>query len=191
MSITVLLFLVTLLNNSVCSAQTDSKKVYTLEEIVVTATRSETSPLDAPGSVSVVTKEDIEKRNVKDVDEAVRMIPGVYDRRTKGFADIMPSINIRGIYGTNRNLIIIDGQPVSDDVWRRYPLGSIERIEVVKGPFSSLYGSNAMGGVVNVITRKPQDKLEVKINTGFESYNSPLYELALSGSADKWIYSAS
>lgn len=168
-----------------------NKSSFGLDEIVVTATKSEKTIRDVPGSVDVVTKDEIKKRNVKDIDEAVRMIPGVYDLKRKGFADIMPSINIRGLYGTNRNLILIDGQPVSDDVWRRFPLELIERIEVVKGPFSSLYGSNAMGGVVNVITGKPKEKLEVKINTGFETYNSQSYEMLSSGRADKWFYAAS
>lgn len=62
---------------------------------------------------------------------------------------------------------------------------------MVKGPFSSLYGSNAMGGVVNIITSEPKEKLEMTINTGFESNNSQLYEILCSGKADKWIYSAS
>ncbi|MBU1397878.1 MAG: TonB-dependent receptor, partial [Proteobacteria bacterium] len=164
---------------------------YKLGEIVVTATKSEKTLMDAPGSVSVVKKDEIEKRNVKDVDEAIRMVTGVYDRKRKGFADTMPSINIRGIYGTDRNLILIDGQPVSEHVWRRFPLELVERIEVVKGPFSSLYGEGAMGGVVNVITKKPKEKLELKLNTGIETFNSRNYEMLCSGKLKGWFYSAS
>ena len=180
-----------LLFTSMTEAEEKESEVYKLDEIVVTATKSEKTIMDAPGSVDVITKDEINKRNIKDIDEAVRMIPGLYDLKRKGFADISPSINIRGVYGTNRNLILIDGQPVSEHVWRRFPLELIEKIEVVKGPFSSLYGSNAMGGVVNIITSKPKEKLEMTINTGFESNNSQLYEMLCSGKADKWIYSAS
>ncbi|MDL1964939.1 MAG: TonB-dependent receptor plug domain-containing protein, partial [Deltaproteobacteria bacterium] len=180
-----------LLFTNMTEAEEKESEVYKLDEIVVTATKSEKTIMDAPGSVDVITKDEINKRNIKDIDEAVRMIPGIYDLKRKGFADISPSINIRGVYGTNRNLILIDGQPVSEHVWRRFPLELIEKIEVVKGPFSSLYGSNAMGGVVNIITSEPKEKLEMTINTGFESNNSQLYEMLCSGKADKWIYSAS
>ena len=172
-------------------AEDNEDKAYTLEEVVVTATKSEKSILDAPGSIDVVSKDEIDKMNVKDVDEAIRMIPGVNDLRRKGFADIMPSINIRGVYGTDRNLILIDGQPVSEHVWRRFPLELVERIEVAKGPFSSLYGSNAMGGVVNIITKKQKDKLEMTVKTGFETNNSQIYEMLISGKTEGWEYLAS
>jgi iron complex outermembrane receptor protein len=179
-----------LLVNTATAEETE-EKTFMLDEIVVTATKYEKSIMDAPGSVDVVVKKEIAKRSAKDVDEAIRMVPGVFDRRTKGFADVMPSINIRGLYGTDRNLILIDGQPVSEHVWRRFPLELVERIEVAKGPFSSLYGSGAMGGVVNIITSNPKDKIDIKIQTDFETNNSRLYEMQLAGKTNGWIYSAS
>ena len=172
-------------------AADDKKEVYKLDEVVVTSTKSEKSILDAPGSVDVVTYEEFEKRNVKDIDDAVRMVTGVFDKKSKGFADISPTINIRGVSGSNRNLILIDGQPVSEHVWRRFPLELVDRIEVAKGPYSSLYGSDAMGGVVNIITKQPDKKMEVSLNTGYEENNTQTYEMVLSGKADRWTYSAS
>ncbi|MBI4725853.1 TonB-dependent receptor [candidate division TA06 bacterium] len=175
----------------ILSAQEPHPPMIILEGIVVTATRGEVPILDAPGSINVIGADELEKKNVKDVDEAVRLTPGVYARKRKGFADIMPSINIRGLSGTDRNLILIDGQPVMEDVWRRFPLELVERIEVAKGPFSSLYGEGAMGGVVNVITRRPKGKLVLKLKTGIESFNTHNYEMLGSGKLKGWLYSVS
>ena len=169
----------------------NNPKLYKLDDVVVTTTKSEKSLLDAPGSVDVVTYEEFEKRNVKDIDDAVRMVTGVFDKKAKGFADISPTINIRGVSGSSRNLILIDGQPVSEHVWRRFPLELVDRIEVAKGPYSSLYGSDAMGGVVNIITKKPNKKMEVKLNTGYEENNTQTYEMVCSGKTNQWTYSAS
>jgi iron complex outermembrane receptor protein len=148
-------------------------KLASLEEIVVTATRTEKEQETAPGSVSVVTKEDTEKRNVKTVDEALNTVSGVFDRRGKGLADTMTSITLRGIPSQQRTLILMDGIALNDSYSGGVRFGGmavedVERIEVVKGPFSSLYGGYAMGGVVNIITKMPE-KREFTLKTGYGS----------------------
>ncbi len=149
-----------------------------LEDIVVTATRTEKEISESPASVSVVTKEDIEKRNIKSIDEAVNTIPGVYNpRNIKG--GVMDSLGnggftIRGVPGANRALFMMDGVVLNDSYsGSQYnDLGispdNVERIEVVRGPFSSLYGGYAMGGVVNIITKMPE-KREIILKTGYGS----------------------
>lgn len=144
-----------------------------LDQIVVTATRSEQSLESVPGSVSVVTKEDMAKRNITTVDEAINTIPGVLTTRGKGMMDRMSAITLRGISGQSRTLVMLDGitlnSPYAGSVLSGgVAPGSLERIEVVKGPSSSLYGGYAMGGVVNMITKMPE-KREFALTGGYGS----------------------
>ena len=155
------------------SAASAEEKETKLEEIVVTATRTEKEAEDAPGSVSVVTKENMEKRNIKTVDEALNTVSGVFNRRGKGLMDTMSSVTLRGIPAQQRTLILMDGIALNDAYsggvrYGGFAVEDVERIEVVKGPFSSLYGGYAMGGVVNIITKMPE-KREFTFKTGYGS----------------------
>jgi iron complex outermembrane receptor protein len=155
-----------------------AKDVAPMEEIVVTTTRTEKEVSDAPASVSVVTKVEIEKRNIKTIDEAVNTLPGVYNPRNikGGVLDSLGNggFTMRGVPGANRALFMMDGVVLNDSYsGSQYnDLGiapeNVERIEVVRGPFSSLYGGYAMGGVVNVITKMPE-KREFVFKTGYGS----------------------
>ena len=152
-------------------ATTKEEKVAKFKEVVVTATRTEKSIADTPGDVHVVTKEDIETRNIRAADEAINDVPGVFDRRGKGLLDTQAQIALRGIPGANRTLILLDGVPINDAytgavMWTGFSPGSVEKIEVVQGPFASLYGGNAMGGVVNIITKMPE-KREIVLDAGY------------------------
>lgn len=146
-----------------------------LEEITVTATRLESPVSEAPASVSIVSSKDIETKNVQRVDEAIKNLPGVY---VEGYGGHIPSscmndVSLRGIPGSFRTLVLIDNQPLnnasSGDVnWSSIPVEDIERIEVVPGPFSSLWGGNAMGGVINIISKVPK-KREFTFKSGYGS----------------------
>jgi len=133
----------------------------TLSEIVVSASGFEQSVQDAPASITVVPREELAKRAYPDVTEALKDIPGVVITGGGSGSDI----SIRGM-SSSYTMILIDGvrqntretRPNGDNSgieqgWLP-PLEAIERIEVIRGPMSSLYGSDAMGGVINVITRK-------------------------------------
>lgn len=149
------------------------KKAVKIGEVVVSATRGEKDISDVPASVDVVTKEEIEKREIMTVDQSLNTLPGVFDRRGKGLMDTQASITLRGIPNQNRTLILRDGIPLNnaytgDVQWGGLAPEDIERIEVVKGPFSSLYGGNAMGGVVNIITKMPE-KREFILKGGYGS----------------------
>ena len=159
------------LSGSIVYAEEEKPKQ--LEEIVVTATRTEKEMETAPGSVSVVTKDNIEKRNIKSVDEALNTTPGVFNQRTKGILDSIAYVALRGIPGSYRTLFMVDGITLNDAFSGGikpggFALENIERIEVVRGPFSSLYGGYAMGGVVNIITKMPE-KREFTLKTGYGS----------------------
>lgn len=133
----------------------------TLPSMVVSATRTEIDVKDSPSAVSVITGEEIEQMTVFTLDEALKNTVGVFDRRTKGFMDTTPYLVMRGLTQSKKNLVLVDGIVQNDsynaDVnWTMIDTENVERVEVLRGPFSSLYGGNAMGGVVSVFTKMPE-----------------------------------
>ncbi len=144
-----------------------------LPETVVTATKTAKGIADAPATVSVVGREDIERANVQSADEALMFLPGVYATRAGGHEPSVMStiVRLRGIPDYSRTLVLVDGQTLNDPYigavsWESVPPELIERIEVVPGPFSSLYGGNAMGGVINIITKVPE-KHDILLKAGY------------------------
>ncbi|WP_052572478.1 TonB-dependent receptor [Holophaga foetida] len=151
----------------------DKADVQVMREVVVTSTRTEKELGDAPGSVNIVTASEMKKRGVKDVDEALNTTAGVITSRSKGPMDTIAGIALRGIPDSGRTLVLVDGLALNDPYSNGVNFSGmasedLERIEVVKGPFSSLYGGNAMGGVVSIITRMPT-KREFTLKTGYGS----------------------
>ncbi len=137
-----------------------AEEIIELERVVVTATKEEKKIKDVPVSASVITKKEIETKRVTFANEALKYEAGVYAKHGK-FSDTHGFATLRGFPGTYRTLILLDGQPLNDAytggvTWSAIPTENIERIEVIKGPYSSLYGQNAMGGVINVITKTPK-----------------------------------
>ncbi|MEF9999972.1 MAG: ligand-gated channel protein [Comamonas sp.] len=132
-----------------------------MDTVVVTASGYEQLIKEAPASISVVTREELEKKAYTNLHDALRDVPGVILTPSDNNSN---DIALRGM-GANYTLILVDGKRTNsretqtngstgtDQSWIP-PLEAIERIEVVRGPMSSLYGSDAMGGVINVITRK-------------------------------------
>lgn len=166
-------------------AQEEEKEVIKLGQIVVTATKTERGIEDVPASVEVVTKDDIKKLNVKTTQDAVKSLCGVSTKGSKGIAELYPSISIRGMKSGKGVSILVDGKEVPAYQWPRVPVESIERIEVVKGASSSLYGNNAMGGIVNIITKKPEEGITAIPKIGYETNNTKIYELFLSGKKNR------
>lgn len=129
------------------------------DQMVVTASSVEQNLKDAPASISVITREDLQRKPVQNLKEVLKDVPGV---QLTNESDNRQGVSIRGL-GSSYTLILVDGKRVNsrNAVFRHndfdlswIPAESIERIEVVRGPMSSLYGSDALGGVVNIITRK-------------------------------------
>lgn len=135
-----------------------------LSEVVVSASGFEQELKQAPASISVVTRQELESRQFRDLAEALQHVEGVDVRGGTGKTGGL-DISIRGL-PSEYTLILIDGrrQNVAGDVTPNGfgaalnsflpPISAIERIEIIRGPMSTLYGSDAMGGVVNIITRK-------------------------------------
>ena len=149
------------LSTSIAAAQATSKAdTAELEAIYVTATRIERVLKDLPLSVSVVTDKDITRNPATNIADQITDVPGVMvDNQAPG----TKKINIRGM-SSSRVLVLIDGikQPELRLAADGAPIGvdpsQVERIEVIKGPASVLYGSAAIGGVINIITKKGGDK---------------------------------
>jgi iron complex outermembrane receptor protein len=141
------------------------------EEMVVTATRTEKSVADVPGSVSVVSKKEMEKRNIQSVDESLNLLTGVFDNRIKGLMGTTSTVTFRGLSGSGRTLLLLDGMPLNDayssgQQWGGLYAQDMQRIEVVRGPSSNLYGGSAMGGVINMMTAMPT-KREFTLSGGY------------------------
>ncbi|HAY21528.1 MAG TPA: TonB-dependent receptor [Desulfobacterales bacterium] len=163
----------------------DAEKVHGIDKVVVTATKTERNPDDVPASITVITKDDLRKQNIKTVDEALAQVPGAVDNRRRIYGDSMTNVNLRGFpaEGQKRTLVLLDGQNIANAysngvAWSSMPVENIERIEVVRGPFSALYGGNAMGGVINIITKTPK-KLECVAQGGYGTYDSWTYYLGV------------
>lgn len=147
------------------------------KEIVVTASRREQSLQEVPVSVSTVTAKTIAERNNITLDDALRYVPGVNLMQDQ--------INIRGSSGYSRGvgsrvLLLLDGLPfITGDTgeinWEAIPTHQVERIEVVKGAGSALYGSSALGGVVNVITKDFSQSPELRFRLFSSLYDKPRY----------------
>ncbi len=135
------------------------------EEIVVTATRNRRALSDIPMSVTVISGEDVVQSPAKAVDDLLRTVPGINLPAASSLVShpTSQSVSMRGL-GQTRALVLLDGIPLNDGFggwvnWTRVPYRSIERIEVVRGGSSSVYGTYAMGGVINVLTRPAEGRV--------------------------------
>ena len=174
------------LTNSVAYA--DEPQQFTLEEMVVTASRVDTKKVDTPANITVITQEKLAESNYADAADALRDVPGVNILGSGGKGSNMGQ-DLLMLNGDKRVLVLIDGRRVNmassgnDSADWLPPVDAIEKIEVLKGAGSALYGTDAVGGVINVITKKGtaiENKGTVKVATG--SWNTEQYSVTYGGS---------
>ncbi len=165
---------------------TDSLRLYTLKEIVVTGSRVEVSRQNVPMTVTVVTQDEIRQAGKTNILPVLsRQVPGLFisERGVNGFGISDGSagkVYIRGAGGdpSRQVLFLIDGQPqyvglFSHPLSDMYVTSDIEKVEIIRGPASILYGSNAMGGAINLITKsQKQDGLSLNGQIQGGSYNT-------------------
>ncbi|UCH09832.1 MAG: TonB-dependent receptor [Fidelibacterota bacterium] len=154
---------------------------YILREVVVTATRTPQSLKDIPLSTAIVTRDMLEAYPASNVGDVLSSQSGVYVRRTNQGG--MTTASLRGTQST-QVLVVRDGIPVNDAFngisdLSQLSLTSIERIEIVRGPTSHLYGANALGGVINLITKDPGRQSGVEMRYG--SFNTRSFQLEAGG----------
>jgi iron complex outermembrane receptor protein len=166
-----------------------------LEKTVVTATRAETPIENLPVSVTVITKDDIEKMHAKTVDDVLNKAAGISVRRCKGIADTgHTTIGMRGTgRDTGRTLFLKDGIPLNNtyigscgNFWDVLSVDDIEKIEIVRGAASALYGSNAMGGVINIITRPARKKIAGSVSLEGGTFDTYIGNAKFSSATDKY-----
>ncbi|HZY09865.1 MAG TPA: TonB-dependent receptor plug domain-containing protein, partial [Bacteroidota bacterium] len=143
----------------------DSLKVYHLEEIVVTATRSKILLKDSPSSISIITQEQIQNTNGLTVADVLQNSQSVF-LKDYGANGSLKTLSLRGT-ASEHQLVLVDGNRYSNFQnglidFSLIPLSNVERIEVVYGGNSALYGSDALGGVINILTRQPVSDRKVR-----------------------------
>ena len=161
--------------------------ITTMKEVVVTGTRTEQSVERIPANITVIYEEDIENSNARTVSDVLRSEEGIVVRDWFGNGKTA-QVDLRGFGETaNANtLVLVDGRRVNEiDLsgtdWTQIPLEQIERIEIVRGTGTVLYGDNAVGGVINIITKTPSEKLTFSAGTTAGSYGRNKEKISISG----------
>ncbi|HNC53134.1 MAG TPA: TonB-dependent receptor [Accumulibacter sp.] len=163
-----------------------------LDPIVVTATRQATRVNELNSDVSVVTREEIEQAGETTLAELLARQPGIQYVANGGVGS-NSSVFIRGA-SPNQSIVLIDGQRISSATTgsaalSRIPIDQVERIEILRGPASSLYGADAIGGVIQIFTRSGEGPMRVNASTGYGSYNTSDSTVGVSGGTELLSYS--
>lgn len=165
-----------------------------LEEVVVTATRSPHLLKEVPLETSLISREEIEDASVQTLTDAIRWVPGVNISGGAPFGAARRFTGmIRGL-PAHYSLVLLDGRRIKSEHIHTglnlnlVPIHMVERIEVVKGPASVLYGSEAFGGVINVITGPIPDKPMFSADASYGTYDTTNLNLAHGYSPGKWGY---
>jgi len=175
---------------------TNLYSIENLSEITVTsATKSEQSIKDVTSNVSVITKEEIEERHFTTVAEALNTLPGI-NLVSNGGLGKSTSVYVRGV-DSEKVLVLIDGVRFNDVSnftggadFANLNINNIEQIEVIKGAQSGLWGADATAGVINIITKKPQDGFSGNINVEFGSFQTKKTNTVLSYGTKKYFVEA-
>lgn len=158
-----------------------------LGEVVVTATKTERAIEDVPASVTLIKKEDIEKTTARYVDDILRYEAGIdVDRAKGGLSSPSTHVRLRGFPHPRAVVVMRDGVPINRAVcggakWNETPVDIVEKVEIVRGASSSLYGSGAMSGIINIFTKAPGEKSKITLKDGFGTHNTWESSTTISG----------
>jgi outer membrane receptor protein involved in Fe transport len=168
-----------------------------LAQMVVTATKTQQSIRDVPAAVSVVSREQIEQSSATTVDQLLQGIPGVYAARMEASSpNRIAQTYSRGLPGNSRTLVLLDGIPMNvlydgQVDWSQLSTQDVERVEIVRGASSGLYGANAMGGVINILSRAPEPGINSRVSADYGSLNSKRLSASHSQSRGATAFSVS
>jgi iron complex outermembrane recepter protein len=169
--------------------------VIDISSVTVSASRSAKGDR-VPASIDVVTKKTIQELPVVTLDDAFLLTPGLNASRAYGIFNKTGDISIRGLNRNIQTLVLLDGIPYSlfdgsANIWNKVNTDEVESVDVLKGANSSLYGANAMAGVININTQKPQKPLEIKARIFFGTYfteGGTVHAQGFQGKNNKGLY---
>lgn len=166
------------------------EKAFNLGKVIVTATKTEHTLADVPAEAVVITKEEIKAKNIKTVQDALMLLTGIKINKNCGSWGDKGKVEMLGL-DAKHTLILVDGQRIlgghaaAVDL-QQIPIEAVERIEVVKGPASALYGSDAVGGVINIITKSAPEKPTFSASVSFGSRGTQIHEVSGGTKKDKF-----
>jgi len=178
-------------------ATVPEKPAARLEEVVVTATRDREEVRKVAASVSVITEADIERSGATTLVEVLEKLEGLQVRSYSGQSP-QAMVDLRGFGGDNpfgKTLVLVDGRrqnrpDMSPNNWFQIPLANIERVEIVRGASTVLYGDNAIGGVINVITKKGKEGFAASVSAAAGSYGLHNERLSATGRQGRLSWAA-
>jgi outer membrane cobalamin receptor len=162
------------------AAEERKKPEFILKEIVITATRIPEVISQIPENVTVIPEEDIEKEKPKNISEAITNISGINIGKYGSLGSTY-SILLRGA-SSKHTLVLLDGR-ILNNLLSGEPnlstilLDNVEKVEIVKGSNASIYGANAVAGIINIITKKKSDKQETNLSLEYGTYNTQIYRI--------------
>lgn len=171
----------------------ESIQSYDLDTVIVTAQRTETRDLETPATTTVITARDLKEKGAISVYDALERVVGVhsysYGSGGEDYGGMYSRIMVRGL--DKGTLVLVNGTPVNlmnvNSMMSSIPVEAVERIEIVKGSNAVLYGAEAMGGVINIITKKPDGKAGGSITTTYGNYDKN-YSAAVNGDKFELFY---
>ena len=177
----------------ICGGANAQSRLEQLPDIVVTASRAPESIGSTGSAISVISGETLTTSNPASLTDALRSVPGLMVTQAGGPAGTT-GVMLRGA-NTGQTLVLIDGIRVNDPSgaagdfnFALVAPGTVDRVEVLRGPQSALYGSDAMGGVINIITKKGSGPAQYSIRTEGGSYGTASTTASMSGSSGPWNY---
>ncbi len=161
-------------------SQKPTERLYTMPEFVISATRWQVSVQQLPSSATVLTSADLLATNGSSLESALEGVPGLF-LKSYGGPGAVSTTSMRGM-GAEHTLVLVDGQRYNNVRDGQVDLGimmlqNVDRIEVLRGGFSSVYGADAIGGIINIITRRTDGKPDVRVGLGAGSYGMSGFQI--------------
>jgi outer membrane receptor protein involved in Fe transport len=169
------------------SDQKTTTEVTRLDQVVVTATKYETTIRDVPASVTVISASQLANQNFpnQDIGDALRAVPGITLRRA--YAPFPAYANIRGA-GSDATIYLVNGIPTDWQISQAIPLEIVEKVEIIRGPASALYGANAGGGVVNLILKEGKEDPSGALKGGAGTFGRYRTAASADGKVENFSY---
>lgn len=191
------LLLLSFWTTSAAHAQTlqpDNDQIEEEAPITITAPRIRMEEKSLAGTVTVITRSDIERTGAQNLIDLIIREPGIFVAR-KGQLGFGGNVRVRGLGGDppTELLVTVNGHPnfmgiMGHILPAAYLLDNVERIEILRGPASALFGSMGMGGVINIVTRKPTEARQLLTKVDYGTYATKQAETSVSGTSGRWGY---